>query len=254
MRAVDWAKIRLLEARLRWWRAKYDYRHQRVIEYKHAGDTAHHWLDEHRKKHEAAEAKVNEEQIARLQPAIAKWQKLVGEAAREMRALEAAIHKLRPKPSGYTNPFQHIHGLTPLGLDKGVDFGGSGDIVALGDGHVYFTTQGATWPGGGFVGFTLANGAYAGKHVYHAENLTILVREGDHVRTGQPVAILHDSYPYSESGWAAGYGENTLAGQLNMPRNGARSGFSFNRLLVKLGCPSGGGGEEVGPSMPPGFP
>jgi biotin carboxyl carrier protein len=253
---TDWRKLRLLEARLRLeWRPKYAYRHARVILLKAKGDNAHHWLDQHRKKHEAKAAAANERQIEQLRPQIVKWQALVGEAAREMRALEAAIAKLRPKPppGRMVNPFHRVRGLSPAGLDKGVDYSGSGTIVALADGHVYYATQSSTWPGGAFVGFTIEDGQYKGKHVYHAENLTILVREGDHVKVDQPIAILHNAYPYSESGWAAGYGENTLAGLLGQPRNSA-AGASFNRLLRRLGAPSGGGEGAAEGQMPAGFP
>lgn len=252
---TNWPLIGLLRTRLAWWRGKRNYRSAEVEHYKIEGDRAHYWLDKHKKNGEAKAAALNEAQILAIRPFIAKWQKLLAEAATEIRALETAIAKLVPKPPAnpLIDPFHKIVGLTPMGLDKGVDFGGTGEIVAMGNCVVNYASAHTTWPGGAFIGLTFTDGPYKGKHTYHAENLTILVHEGQHVARGQAVAVLHNAYPYSESGWGAGYGENTLAAQLGQPRN-SECGASYNRLLKKLGCVSGGDDSAAVGTMPPGYP
>lgn len=81
---TNWPKIHLLEARLRWWRAKYDFRHKKLLDYgrKVANNKAH--FPSHKQALRDAEAGVR------------KWGPLEGEAAKEVHALAAAIHKLRP--------------------------------------------------------------------------------------------------------------------------------------------------------------
>lgn len=77
-------KLKLLQARLSWWRAKYRYRHKKLLEY-------------------AAKVKNNREHFPSHREALAKaeagehkWGTLEGEAARECHRYAAAIHKLRP--------------------------------------------------------------------------------------------------------------------------------------------------------------
>jgi hypothetical protein len=147
----------------------------------------------------------------------------------------------------YTNPFSQIQNLTPYRVDMGVDYGGSGPILSMGAGQVY-STNNSGWPGGAFIGIHLTDGPYAGKNVYYAENVTPLVSIGDTVRAGQPIGIMHDAFPYTESGWAAPdiqSAGNTLAASLGQQAPGdagswtSAAGASFNRLLVALGAPSG---------------
>src|SRR6478672_4362880 len=75
--------------------------------------------------------------------------------------VRAELHQLNISKSGgsagYVNPFSQISNLTPLRIDMGVDYSGSGPVLALGSGTV-FNTSGPGWPGGGFIGITLDSG------------------------------------------------------------------------------------------------
>jgi Peptidase family M23 len=162
--------------------------------------------------------------------------------------------------SGYTNPFGQIKNLTPLRVDMGVDYGGQGPIVAMADATVFFV-GGAGWPGGGFVGLTLNSGPFAGKQIYHAENITVEVKQGQNVKAGQRIATMHSAEPHTESGWASGSGEGTLAASLGQQAKTGdagsvttAAGASFNKLLIELGCPSGKTQGAISGTMPTGYP
>ena len=165
---------------------------------------------------------------------------------------------------GYTNPFAQIKNLSPSRIDMGVDYSGTGNIVAMGDVKVFEANPSSGWEGGAFLGLTLTNGPYSGKSYYHAEELTILphIKDGVEVKAGEPLATLHGG---SESGWATGQPQEALAASLGEQNHhgdvgGTESpaGASFNRLLVSLGCISGaknpGGKGTEGKPLPPGYP
>lgn len=172
----------------------------------------------------------------------------------------------------YTDPMSAIQGLSPERIDMGVDYAGSGPILALGAGKVIRASNhdagpescwGKTcWPGGGIVIYRLADGPFAGKFVYAAENITVMVKRGQHVKAGQPIATLHDASPNMEIGWASGRASETLAFadhhecQCGDPGGWSTiEGRNFNRLLVALGAP--GGYLQPNPpqqSMPSGWP
>jgi hypothetical protein len=102
------------------------------------------------------------------------------------------------------------------------------------------------WPAGGFIVYRLADGPFAGKYVYAAENITVSGSAGQKVRTGQRIATVHDAYPYIETGWGSGKGPETLAiadrHQCTCSDPGGWSaieGRNFDQLLVLLGAPSG---------------
>ncbi|HLH67292.1 MAG TPA: hypothetical protein VKV27_16500 [Solirubrobacteraceae bacterium] len=170
-------------------------------------------------------------------------------------------------PSGYVNPFASVSNLTPFRVDEGVDYGGSGPIRALGDGVVY-NTDGSGWPGGTFIGISLTSGPYAGLSIYYAENIIPWVTVGQRVRAGQVVGVMVDHFPYTESGWATGQGQEPLALALGQedPKGDpggwtTAAGASFNNLLVSLGAPSGelqgcsaSGVCPIHGRLPPGYP
>lgn len=79
---TNWPKIHVLEARLRWWRGKLDYRQHKLSEYA-AG------VARSKKMH-------HPDALKRAEEGTRKWGPLVGEAALEVHALADAIHKLRP--------------------------------------------------------------------------------------------------------------------------------------------------------------
>ena len=163
----------------------------------------------------------------------------------------------------YTDPLKAVRGLVPGRIDMGVDYGGHGRILALGDGTVKLARDDdAGWPDGGWVMYRLSDGPFAGKYVYDAENITVTVRAGQRVNAGQQIAILHPAYPYMETGWAAGKGDKSLADvdghRCPCGDPGGWStieGRNFDRLLVVLGAPSGYLQPDVPrQSMPPGWP
>jgi hypothetical protein len=149
---------------------------------------------------------------------------------------------------GYTDPLRAVRALHRRRIDQGVDYAGSGPILALGSGRVTKATdRDPGWLDGGVVVYRLSAGALAGKYVYVSENITVRVRAGQTVRAGETIATLHDAYPYLETGWAAGKGDKTLA---RVDRHWCRpcsdvgdwstiEGRNFDHLLVMLGAPSG---------------
>lgn len=166
---------------------------------------------------------------------------------------------------GYVNPLSQIKGLIPERIDMGVDYGSpnGGPLLALGNGRI-FNTAGAGWPGGTFIGLTLSDGAYAGKHVYYAEHVTAKVTVGQAVKAGDVIGTLEAGSAMLEIGWASGNGDEALAASLNQQASGdpggwsSAAGWSFNTLLVALGAHSGGGGTTTPApghgTMPPGYP
>jgi hypothetical protein len=144
----------------------------------------------------------------------------------------------------YNNPLRSVTGLTAMRVDQGVDYGGSGPIYPLGDGVVLSTT--GNWPGGAFITYRLTNGPAVGKIVYVAENLTPTVKVGQTVTVGTVIGLLHDAYPYIETGWAADPYGDTMAAMAHQWTSSdddnsvpTAYGVNFNRLLVSLGAPSG---------------
>lgn len=162
--------------------------------------------------------------------------------------------------SVYVNPIPS--GVAPNRLDQGADFTGNGQVRALGDG-VVIETQGGGWPGGPFMSYRLTNGPAAGKVVYIAEEITPLVRTGEHVSAGQPVARMHG---FIETGWADSTGTTTesqtaAGGHIsggNLPGGGAnptKLGKNFDQLLVRLGAKKAPNfNNPTGGNLPPGYP
>jgi hypothetical protein len=172
----------------------------------------------------------------------------------------------------YVNPLKDASELTPRRIDLGVDYAGSGPLLAIGRGKVTMasdTDSGppscwaiSCWPGGGIVVYRLLDGPFAGKYVYVAEHLSVTVRAGQMVNAGQQIATLYTGYPWSEWGWAAGPGPEAL-GMADGHRCACSDpggwstidGRSMNTLLVGLGAPSGylqGGTPDQ--TMPRGWP
>jgi murein DD-endopeptidase MepM/ murein hydrolase activator NlpD len=175
------------------------------------------------------------------------------------------LHQLNISKGGgdgtYVNPFSQIRNLKPLRIDMGVDYSGSGPVLALGSGTV-FSTSGPGWPGGGFVGITLDSGPYAGKSYFVAESVRATVKVGQHVQAGQQVANMFNGPSGIETGWATGQGDQPLALTLHQQNPhgdpGAwmsAAGLSFDRLLVSVGVVSGiPQGTQAHGKMPPGYP
>jgi murein DD-endopeptidase MepM/ murein hydrolase activator NlpD len=174
------------------------------------------------------------------------------------------LHQLNVSKFGgdgsYVNPFSQIPNLKPLRIDMGVDYSGSGPVLALGSGTV-FSTSGPGWPGGGFVGITLDSGRFAGLSYFVAESVRATVRVGQHVRAGQQIAVMFNGPSAIETGWATGKGDQPLALTLGQQAPGdpggwtTAAGLSFDRVLVSVGTPSGiPQGTQVHGKMPPRYP
>jgi hypothetical protein len=171
----------------------------------------------------------------------------------------------------YVNPVRDVANLVPSRIDMGVDYWGSGPILAIGDAKVvaarYIPGPESCWgktcapAPGAWVVYRLLDGPFAGKYVYIVENLTIDVKAGQLVRAGQRIAVLHPAQPHLEIGWAAGYSDETLAAadhhQCSCVDPGGWSsveGRNFNGLLVRLGAPPGYLQQSPAQSMPRGWP
>jgi murein DD-endopeptidase MepM/ murein hydrolase activator NlpD len=174
------------------------------------------------------------------------------------------LHQLNVSKFGgdgsYVNPFSQIPNLKPLRIDMGVDYSGSGPVLALGSGTV-FTTSGPGWPGGGFVGITLDSGRFSGLSYFVAESVRATVRVGQHVQPGQQIATMFNGPSAIETGWATGQGDQPLALTLGQQAPGdpggwtSAAGLSFDRLLVSVGAVSGiPQGTQVHGKMPARYP
>lgn len=100
----------------------------------------------------------------------------------------------------YVNPLSP--GLQSGRIDQGVDYTGSGNLMAIGSGVIVNTTN-TGWPGGTFIGLKLDNPINGQAYVYYAENITPKVKVGDRVNAGQVIGFANGSYPYTEIGFAA---------------------------------------------------
>jgi hypothetical protein len=172
----------------------------------------------------------------------------------------------------YVNPIRAVAGLQASRIDMGVDYSGSGPILALGRAKVVVATDKlggpeSCWgktcvpPPGDIIVYRLLDGPFAGKYVYVVEHITITVRRGQTVRAGETVAILHQGSPNLELGWASGHGVETLAAarghQCSCIDPGGWSsieGRNFDDLLVWLGAPSGYLTTTPDQRMPRGWP
>jgi hypothetical protein len=165
--------------------------------------------------------------------------------------------------AGYVNPLAKITGLGKSRIDMGVDYYGSGDVLAMGDCEVtYSAAVDNGWEGGGAVVYKLLGGAYAGKHIYFAERFRPTVKVGDRLKAGAKIGTMFGGS--IETGWATGLGSSTIAASLGQQGTGdageveSPAGASFNRFLVACGAPPGnkntGGLSKRGHPMPAGYP
>jgi hypothetical protein len=134
-------------------------------------------------------------------------------------------------------------------IDQGVDYAGSGTLVAIGQGRVtYLATTNTGWPGA-FIEFQLLGGADAGCYVFYAEGVTPVdgLSVGDTVAAGQPIAtIIPKTSTGIEVGWGSGRGTKTyakIAGQWSTTDDqdnvATAAGKSFSALIAALGGPAG---------------
>jgi hypothetical protein len=131
----------------------------------------------------------------------------------------------------------------------GVDYAGSGRLVAIGPARVtYVATSETGWPGA-FIEYRLLGGPDAGRYVYYAEGVIPAPRlhAGQTVAAGQAIArIIPDYETGIELGWGAGVNTKTsaeAAGQWSTSDDeddvASPAGKSFSALIAALGGPPG---------------
>lgn len=159
--------------------------------------------------------------------------------------------------ANFSNPIGS--GLTPERIDMGVDFGGAGQLYALGHGIItsVFPLGGSSgWPSGGWVGLKLDDG----REMYYAEGVAPLVRPGQVVNAGDHIANAIGGPNGIEVGWASGQGTSTeaaAAGQAKLGQShgdaGAYStafGVDMANLIHSLGGPLGRTVDPVQGTLP----
>ncbi len=160
-------------------------------------------------------------------------------------------------PGSYTNPLQMVSYLSLSRIDQGVDYCGSGPILALGDG-VVLSTYNSGWPGGTFITYRLTDGPAAGLVVYAAEDIYPSVSTGQTVTTGSAIGTMYEGSSCIETGWADPSGDGvTMAYDYGQYSGGNTTAFgaNFSQLLGLLGAPQGimQNNPPTG-SLPPNWP
>jgi len=146
-------------------------------------------------------------------------------------------HGPHPKPK-YVYPIDRS--MRPERIDQGVDFGGAGHILAIGNGVVRRDSE-SGWPGlGGYLEYSLTDGNHAGQSIYVAEDIQVEVHSGEHVRAGQVIAHATGGSTGIETGFSNG-GGSTLARSTGGYSEGelTAAGAAFSRFLQDLGGPGG---------------
>ncbi len=142
----------------------------------------------------------------------------------------------------YKNPIGP--GLTPERVDMGVDYGGTGQVYALGNGTIT-NVWNSGLPGGVFIGLQLSDGS--GRYVYYAENISPGVQVGQAITGGQPIG--HATGGGIEVGWAAPPGTGqAMADLTGQDKAGLAQGdpgyyptgygVNFSNLISSLGGPA----------------
>jgi hypothetical protein len=148
----------------------------------------------------------------------------------------------------YVNPLANA-AVKPERIDQGVDYAGSGTLVAIGSARVTFlATSDTGWPGA-FIEYRLLDGADAGCYVFYAEGVVPAngLHMGETIAPGQTVATIIPTYPTGiEIGWGAGISTKTYARLIgdwsaaddreNVP---TVAGENFSALIAALGGPPG---------------
>ncbi len=148
--------------------------------------------------------------------------------------------------SAYKNPLRDIMkngSLFKRRIDEGVDYGGHGNVYAIGTGKVTFAGTGLWFASyGQSVVYTLSDGPAKGKSVYFSESCTPTVKAGDPVTPDTVICTMHgDNSPWTETGWAKGApgAQDTPSASFDYHECATEYGVNFSQLLVKLGAPGG---------------
>lgn len=157
-------------------------------------------------------------------------------------------------PAGiYVNPFRFSTNIYRNRIDMGVDYTGTGSIVALGDATVTYSQASDSGWGpfscsgghGGAIVYQLTAGPDRGRYVYLAEGVIPTLTDGQHVNAGEQVATFTGCI---ETGWGSGNGDQPMA-QVTVPEQACTSGDSgchstwcgnnMSQLIQALGGPPG---------------
>lgn len=150
--------------------------------------------------------------------------------------------------SGYVNPLRDAQTIGER-IDQGVDYAGTGKLLAIGSGRItYVGIAGTGWPGA-FIEYRLQSGPDAGCFVYYAEGVQPpgWLRVGQEIHRGQGIAYIIPGWSTGiELGWGAGRSTRTYADRRGRwtPADDAadvasRAGRSFSSLVADLGGPAG---------------
>ncbi len=173
-------------------------------------------------------------------------------------------------PSGfgnaYGNPFRDAN-YSASRVDMGVDFAGTGPIMALGPGtivesdHSWAGAVGAPVPGT-WIAEKLDAGPLKGKTVYLAEDVISKVRPGQHVDANTIIGYFTGS-GLVETGYAVGPSApgETLAAQAGQAATGGDPGafstaygVAYNNVLKSTGTKSGSINRPIAGHVPKNWP
>ena len=134
--------------------------------------------------------------------------------------------------SGYVNPFALSTGLVTGRIDQGVDFTGSGAIVAIGD-AVVLQVGAPGWPEEGGVLYQLLDGPLKGETIFVYEGVDATVQPGQTVKAGEQVATFRPGGSI-EIGFADAAGTPLSHGEY-FEGKVTQSGLEMMSLLQALG-------------------
>jgi hypothetical protein len=171
----------------------------------------------------------------------------------------------------YVNPLREIRRLRADRIDEGVDYGGNGPVTALGAATVTVVDRSDSYFWGNVDGNVVVErldaGPLLGLSVYTAENCTPSpsLRVGQRVTGATTLCVLHNRFPYLETGFAE-HGRGGIPAAWHVYRHvhdGSQTdyGLDFSRLLGVLGAPEGNTAQDISyrpwlkvGTLPPGFP
>ena len=149
--------------------------------------------------------------------------------------------------SAYQNPLRAVSNLSGQRVDQGVDFDGTGDVYAIGNGTVT-NVYNSGWPHGTFINYQLSNGPAKGYFVYVAEDCTPKVTIGQVVTTSTVLCTMFEGQNGIEMGWGAnnnGQSEASLLNEWNSSQDSTGMGVNFLNLLQALGIKLTGGSNTI---------
>jgi len=140
-------------------------------------------------------------------------------------------------PHPYINPFADPAWL-PARTDMGVDWLPHHrlPVLAIGDAVILGSNpDNPGWPGHHIIWYQLLDGSHAGDVIYVSEHLKGLLPAGRFVQAGQKIAVALPGSPYTEWGWANGYGA-ALASPCYHEGWQTRVGKEMARFMISLGA------------------